>query len=278
MDFSSFEISSEDLKYIADMVYDNSGIVFRDSNLSVLKSRLSFKLKEKNLTSHDYLKLLKNDRHELLSFIDFVTTNFTSFFRNPKQFEILKQIVLPDLINRNKNEKFVKLWSAGCATGEEPYTMMMITFRFFEENGLFQDNWSFFIVASDISLESLFIAREGKFPEKSVQKIEPYYFEKFFIKLDDHYQIKEEYKKWVKFDYHNLIYDNGIRDIDVAFCRNVLIYFDEDIQKKVIYNIYESMKEKGYLFLGHSESLIGLFNGFKPVSSEKGIYYVRAKG
>ncbi len=266
---------SPDLKLIADMVYNVSGIVFKDSNLSVLISRLSSKLKEKSVSANEYISLLKKDKQELTSFIDFVTTNFTSFFRNLRQFEILKEDILPDVIKKNASQKIIRIWSAACSTGEEPYTIAMVTNDFFEENKLYEDGWSFNIIGSDISLESLFIAKEGKFPEKSVQKIEKSYLDKYFVSVDDTYIINEEIKKKVKFDYHNLIYDNGIREIDITFCRNVLIYFDEDIQKKVVLNIYESMKPNTYLFIGHSESLIGLFSGFKPVNLSKGIIYVR---
>ncbi len=263
------------IKFIADLVYENCGIVFKDSNLSVLISRLTTKLKEKEVDSRRYLALLKEDKNELASFIDFVTTNFTSFFRNPRHFEILSEVVLPELEKRNSSSRSIKIWSAGCATGEEPYSIMMVVYHYFNRHNLFASGWNFSVIASDISLESLFTAKEAKFPERSVQKIEKPYLDKYFMEIDNSFLVKEEYKKWVKFDYHNLIYDNGIRDIDITFCRNVLIYFDEDVQKKVMSNIYLSMKEDGFLFLGHSESLIGLFEGYKPFSTEKGIIYVK---
>ncbi len=275
MDLESLNLNEIDLKYIADLVYDNCGIVFKDSNLSVLVSRISTKLKEKKLGSHEYLNLLKENKKELATFIDFVTTNFTSFFRNPKQFEILKEFILPEIVKRNTALKTIKIWSAGCSTGEEPYSIAMAMDEFINSGKPGISGWNYFITASDISLESLFMAKEGKFPERSIQKIEQPVVEKYFIKADDSYLIKEEFKKNVKFDYHNLIYDNGIRDVDITFCRNVLIYFDEEMQKKVMTNIYKSMKEKSYLLLGHSESLIGLFEDFKPLFTDKGVMYVR---
>jgi chemotaxis protein methyltransferase CheR len=167
------------------------------------------------------------------------------------------------------------MWSAGCSTGEEPYTLAMVASEFLEERHLKPEGWNCHITCSDISLESLFIAKEGKFPLKSVQKIDEKHLIKYFDKLDDHYMVKEDLKKMTRFDFHNLIYDNGIRDVDVVFCRNVLIYFDTDIQKKVVANIYDTLKPEGFLFIGHSESLIGLFDGFKPETFEKGIVYVK---
>lgn len=268
-------IMDQDLKTIADLVYATCGIVFKDSNVTVLQSRLSAKLKEKNLNSPAYLDLLRKDQQELNSFIDFVTTNFTSFFRNIQQFELFQDEILPKLLIKNASSKIVRIWSAGCSTGEEPYTIAMVANEFFEKKGLFAQGWDFHITASDISLESLFIAKEGKFPERSVQKIDPYYFNKYFSRIENNFLVKEDLKKKIKFDYHNLIYDNGIREIDLVFCRNVLIYFDSDVQKKVLTNIHSSIKDGSYLFIGHSESLIGLFDGFKPTTMNKGIIYVK---
>ncbi len=275
MDLAAFELNENDLKYIADLVYENCGIVFKDSNLSVLISRISTKLKEKNLASYEYLKLLRTNKNELAAFIDFVTTNFTSFFRNPKQFEILKEDILPEVVKRNSASKIVKIWSAGCSTGEEAYSILMVVDDFFRESNLAAGGWRYQIVASDISLESLFFAKEGKYSEKNIEKIENQYIARCFDKLENSYLIRDEFKKLIRFDYHNLIYDNGIRDVDLTFCRNVLIYFDEEVQKKVLSNIQKSMKDKSFLLIGHSESLIGLFEGFKPSFTEKGIVYVR---
>lgn len=277
MDLSNIDETA--LQTIADIVYDASGIVFKDSNLTVLISRLSSKLKEKNIDAVEYLRQLKSDKNELMSFIDFVTTNFTSFFRSPKQFEILQETILPQLVKSKEAEhnKTIKIWSAGCSTGEEAYTISIAVREFFEDRKLSLANWDIQIFGSDISLESLFIAKEGKYPARSVQKIDPKYLNKYFIPIEDgkYYIIHDDTRNMVKFDFHNLIYDSIFRNVDIAFCRNVIIYFDEDIQKKVMEKIHDSMNPQGILFLGHSESLVGLYDGFKPQSLEKGIIYAR---
>ena len=141
---------NKDLKIIADLVYNTCGIVFKDSNLAVLSSRLSSKLKEKGKSTVEYVAILQNDQKELLSFIDFVTTNFTSFFRNPKQFETLKEDILPVLIKRNEVTKHLKIWSAACSSGEEPYTLAMVIDEYLRENRL--TGWTYQITGSDISL------------------------------------------------------------------------------------------------------------------------------
>jgi len=283
-----FEISREDLKgafveeariytEIADIVYKNCGIVFKESNLTVLKSRLSAKLKEKNTTIDKYFEILKSDSKELASFIDFVTTNFTSFFRHEDQFEILEHNILPTLIESNKNEKRIKIWSAGCSTGEEPYSIAMVVDKFFEKNGMYNHGWDFSMIASDISLESLFIAREAKYNEKSVSKVKKDFLDKYFYLIENNvFIVKDFLRKKIKFDLHNLIYDNGIRNVDVIFCRNVIIYFDEDVQKKVLDNFYVSAKNGAFLILGHSESLFEIYDKFKPISFEKGVIYVKS--
>ena len=265
------------LKTLADIVYETSGIVFKDSNITVLSSRLSTKLKEKQISDIEYIELIKTDKNELMSFIDFVTTNFTSFFRQTRQFEILYEEILDELIEKNKAKKEIKIWSAGCSTGEEPYTIAMIVEEYFESKKIDIASWNVRIIGSDISLESLFTAKEGRFPDKSLQKVDENFKNKYFIPVENDFIIKDNIKRMITFDYHNLIYDNGIRDVDVSFCRNVLIYFDEDIQKKVMDNISISMNDDGYLFIGHSESLIGLYDGFKPINKNKGIVYVKSR-
>jgi chemotaxis protein methyltransferase CheR len=272
---SQIALDDKDLKDIADIVYDTCGIVFKDSNLTVLSSRLSTKLKEKNLNSSAYLRLLRTDKTELMGFIDFVTTNFTSFFRNIRHFEMMQEDILPEVIRQNAAKKTITIWSAGCSSGEEPYTIAMVMNEFFESHRLASAGWTYQVIGSDISLESLFVAKEGRFPARSVEKIERKYLEHYLVQNGDSFVVKEDLKRQIRFDYHNLIYDNGLRDIDIAFCRNVLIYFDQDIQKRVVANIFQAVRPGGYFFIGHSESLIGLFEGFKPANFNKGVIYVR---
>ncbi len=259
---------------IADIVYKNCGIVFKESNLIVLKSRLDTKLKEKKCSLEEYYNILNKDKIELSSFLDFITTNFTSFFRNERQFEMYEEEILPDLIKRNESKR-LKIWSAGCSTGEEPYTISMVTNEVMEKENLYSKGWDFEIIASDISIESLFIAKEGKYSTQSVSKVKKYFIDKYFEVFEGNYIIKDFIKKKIKFDLHNLIYDNGIRDVDCIFCRNVIIYFDEEVQKKVMDNFHISSKNSAFLILGHSESLFGIYDKFKPVTLKKGVVYVK---
>lgn len=271
------DIDPSFLDKIAQIVYQNSGIVFKESNLAVLNSRLSSKCKEKKVEPEEYLKLLNSDKEELVSFIDFVTTNFTSFFRNQRHFNIFEEEVLPIVIKKNEKSRQIRVWSAGSSTGEEAYTIAIVIHRYFIEHGIDLSQWNIHIMGSDISLDSLFIAKEGKYPYRSVQKIDPDIIKKYFIHTEDqkYYIVQNFIKEMVSFDYHNLMYDPNFGNIDIIFCRNVLIYFDESIQKKVLSKLYDAANTDAFLFVGHSESLIGIFDGFQPVSFKKGVVYAK---
>ncbi|MFN4217256.1 MAG: CheR family methyltransferase [Brevinematales bacterium] len=267
------EFSVSLLQKLAEMVYQASGIVFQDSNLTVLESRLRMRIKEKNCSAEEYVSELQKNSQEFRDFLDFVTTNFTSFFRYPRHFEMLEMEIFPLLKERIPDKKIV-LWSAGCSTGEEPYSLAITVDRYMSQNRLF--DWDYFVIGSDISLQSLFTAKEGNFPEKALARVSPEIVEKYFVKKPTGYQILPALAKHVRFDYHNLIYDNGLRNVPVVFCRNVLIYFDLAVQLKVLENIHRAMMEGGFLFIGHSESLIGITNLFRPQSFSQGIVYVRS--
>ncbi|MCX7882192.1 MAG: protein-glutamate O-methyltransferase CheR [Brevinematales bacterium] len=267
------EFSESLLKQVADMVYQASGIVFQDSNLTVLESRLRTRIKEKNCSAEAYLQELRANAQEFRDFLDFVTTNFTSFFRYPRHFEMLEKEILPRVVERTQEKKLV-LWSAGCSTGEEPYSLAMTVDNFLRANRLV--GWDYLVIGSDISLQSLFVAKEGVFPEKALVKVSPHIVARYFTKQAMGYQIQPSLAQHVRFDYHNLIYDNGLRNVPIVFCRNVLIYFDLAVQLKVLENIHRTMAEGGFLFIGHSESLIGITDLFSPQSFSQGIVYVRS--
>ncbi len=267
------EIEASVLKELASLVYEVSGIVFQDSNLTVLEGRLRTRLTEKHCSPQEYVQILRTSDQELRDFVDFVTTNFTSFFRYPRHFEMLRQEILPQVVTKSQGKKIV-IWSAGCSTGEEPYSLAITLDIFLREQRMF--DWEYHVIGSDISLQSLFVAKEGVFPEKALAKVPEDLVKKYFQKKPEGYQIVPEIAKRVRFDYHNLIYDNGLRDIPVVFCRNVLIYFDLAVQLKVLENIHRVMREGGWLFIGHSESLIGITEMFRPQSFSQGIVYVRA--
>ncbi len=253
------------------LIYDASGITFSASNRPILESRLRERVRLAKLENAGaYFDLLQRNPEEMKAFLDAVTTNLTRFFRNQPQFDALEKAILPDLVQfkRKKNlEHKVRVWSAGCSTGEEPYSLAMVL------KDKLPPDFSFDIVASDLSLKSLMTAQQGFYPESKLQGIPAPYLTRFFSKSADGYQIKEELKARIKFDYHNLKFDSGQRNLDIVFCRNVLIYFDEAAQKNVVERFWQSMTNHAYFFIGHSESLFGMNTAFKFLKTDWSVLY-----
>ena len=259
-----------DFELYRKLIYDASGITFSATNRSILESRLKERLREKKLESlKDYFSLISNDKEELKTLLDSVTTNLTRFFRNQAHFDAIEHFVVPALMKMKAagGEHKLRFWSAGCSTGEEPYTLAMLLKQ------ILPAGWSFEIVASDISLKCLMVGKEAFYADSRIQGIPEAHLPKYFDKKPGGYQIKDEVKKSVRFDYHNLKNDSGLRGLDAVFCRNVLIYFDEAAQKAAIERFWEAMAPKSFLFIGHSESLFGMNTKFEFVKTEWATFY-----
>ena len=164
-------------------------------------------------------------------------------------------------------DKKIRIWSAGCSTGEEPYTIAMIL------KDILPMGFDFEIMASDISLKSLMVGQQGFYPESRVTGIPEKYLSRFFVKVDNGYQVKDELKSRIRFDYHNLKHAATTRNLDVVFCRNVLIYFDEAAQLEVVNHFWDAMAPKSYLYIGHSESLFGLNTKFEFLKTDWACLY-----
>lgn len=252
------------------LIYNESGIMFSATNRSILDSRLKEKLREKQLASvEEYYRLITSNKEEMKIMLDLVTTNLTRFFRNQPHFDALVHYVIPHVLEnkRKTGDTTVRVWSAGCSTGEEPYTIAMIL------SDILPPPFKFQITASDISLKSLMVGQSGFYPTARVSGVPEKYLERFFIKKDDGYQVKPELMRTIKFDYHNLRNDSGARNLDVVFCRNVLIYFDEAAQKATIDRFWDSMGGHSYLFIGHSESLFGMDTKFEFLKTQWACLY-----
>lgn len=252
------------------VIYDQSGITFSATNRSILDGRLKENLREKQIaTVGEYYKLIMSDEKEMKQMLDSVTTNLTRFFRNQPHFDALVNYVIPRIIEqkRKTGDQRINIWSAGCSTGEEPYTLAMILCD------TLPPPYRFNIMASDISLKSLMVGQQGFYPDSRVTGIPPKYLTRFFKKVEKGYQATPELMSHIKFDYHNLRNDSGVRNFDVVFCRNVLIYFDEPAQKAVIDRFYNAMAAHSYLFIGHSESLFGMDTKFEFLKTEWACLY-----
>jgi chemotaxis protein methyltransferase CheR len=252
------------------LIYDASGITFSTSNRSILESRLRERLKSANLeTPAEYYRLITGNHDELKALLDSVTTNLTRFFRNTAHIQTFEYYVVPELIKQKtaSGSKTIKLWSAGCSTGEEPYTLAMVL------KETLPPDFNIQIVASDISLKSLMIGKEGFYGHNKISGVPTNYLTKYFDEKPDGYQVKSSLKDIIRFDYHNLKHDSGLRGLDIVFCRNVLIYFDAPAQKTVIDRFWDCMAAKSYLFIGHSESLFGMDTQFEFLKTDWACIY-----
>ena len=263
-------LSDADFDQYRKLIYDESGITFSSTNRAILESRLRERLREKQISLvSDYYALLLRDKEELKLMLDSVTTNLTRFFRNQPHFDALEKYVIPEILKlkKEKGDTKIRVWSAGCSTGEEPYTLAMI----------FRDKlpapFTAEILASDISLKSLMVGKAGFYPESRIVGIPDAYLNRFFDRKNNGYQAKDEIMKMIRFDYHNLKNDSGQRNLDILFCRNVLIYIDEAAQKAVIDRFWDAMATKSYLFIGHSESLFGMKTKFEFLKTDWACLY-----
>ena len=251
-------------RLMRELIRDYCGIYFDDDMRYLIEKRLSRRVKHHHFnTFRDYFRYLLYDRNrdeELSSIVDILTVNETYFFREQNQLKAFSEEVLPELKATNREKKRLKIWSAGCSTGEEPYTIAILIL----EKGLFH-NWNIEIVGSDINQRVLQVARSGAYRKNSFRTTEQYFLRKHFREEESLFRISDTVKQHVNFNHLNLLDPVKIRligSVDVIFCRNVLIYFDHASRKKVVEMFYERLAEGGYLMLGHAESLINLSTAF----------------
>ncbi len=279
-----FPLSVDVFRLIRDFIRDYCGIYFDDDSRYLLEKRLSRRLRNHQFSNfRDYFRYLlydKNRDEELSAIIDILTVNETYFFREQNQLKAFSEEILQEIKGNNKDKKRLRIWSAGCSTGEEPYTIAMLIL----EKGLF-NSWDLEIFGSDINQRVLQIARSGVYRKNSFRTTDPYYIKKYFKEEDGLYKISDTIKKYVNFTHLNLLDPFKVKLVgimDVIFCRNVLIYFDHPSRKKVVDMFFERLSEGGYLLLGHAESLINITAAFtlkhlkydmvyqKPI--KKGVY------
>ncbi|MBI5056948.1 MAG: protein-glutamate O-methyltransferase CheR [Nitrospirae bacterium] len=262
-------------KDLRDYIYEKSGIYIADTKKYLIENRLARILQEKNLKSfEDYYKLIKCsiNGNELTRLFDAVTTNETYFFREPEQLNVFANEIASKIFSQNKGAK-IRIWSAASSTGEEPYTLSMMLL----EKGF--SARQFEIYGSDLSEGVLSSAKRAVYNSYSVRNIPENYLKKYFLSNGQSHELNPLIKNTVKFMKVNLIDDKNtklLRNVDVIFCRNVLIYFDVKAKQKVVSNLYDSLNHGGYLFIGSSESLHNITRAFRPNVSNKAIIYQKA--
>lgn len=251
-------------RLLRDLIRDYCGIYFDDGSRYLIERRLSRRVKNHHLNDFkDYYRLLLYNRRrdeELAAIIDVLTVNETYFFREQNQLKAFSEEILPELRDINKDKKRLRIWSAGCSTGEEPYTIAMLIL----EQKYFY-SWDIEIIGSDINKRVLQVARKGIYRRNSFRTTEQYFISKYFNEKNGSFKISDRVKQYVNFNYLNLLDPLKVKfvgKVDVIFCRNVLIYFDYLSRKRVVESLYERLADGGYLLLGHAESLMNISTAF----------------
>jgi chemotaxis protein methyltransferase CheR len=265
-------ISARDYSRLRKLVYEEAGIALGSERRTMLEVRIKRRLKELAIPSYgeycDYLFSQHGLKHELVHLIDVVTTNKTDFFREPKHFEFLTATMLPALTTSMANRRPIVVWSAGCSTGEEPYTLAMLL----SEYGLSHAGFSFRILATDVSITVIEKAQMGIYSADAIRPVPNALKTKYFMRSrdrgSDRVRVVPELRRLVQFRRLNFMdKDYGMTEkADAIFCRNVIIYFDRPTQQHILGKLTRYLEPGGYLFVGHAETLHELDLPLAPVA------------
>ena len=276
------DAKSEPLIKIRDLIYQSAGIFQADSKLQLLEDRCGKRMKALGVpTLRDYYACLTvNPMHqaEMASLLNEITIGETCFFRNRPQLEAIRNIALPKIIEARAKlgQTRLRLWSAGCSTGEEPFTLAMILL---EESAGRLKGWSMELLATDLNERSVAHAKAGCYGDHSTRNLDPYSRNKYFSVRGNELQVTPELQASVSFSRLNLLDDSLMtfaKDVDLILCCNVLIYFDLASKNRVIRQLYRSLLPHGHLFLGQFESLFGVSEDFQLVHMPSATAYVKS--
>ena len=291
---AQIQLSEAEFKLLQTLVYQECGMHFDERRAHFLQDRLQRRLKACNLDSfYSYYRLLtsREGKQELAVLLENLTVNETSFFRNRPQLDLFHKVLLEELLARKQAARdwTLRVWSAGCSTGQEPYTVAILIcdalayyylrnplpFEMPNPKPLVPPPWRVEIIASDMSYAGLRTAQEGVYSEMQMEPVDYTTRLRYFEKLGDRYAVKKALKELVHFDFHNLKAEFLPGHNDVILCRNVMIYFDAAEQKRLVAKLYHCLNRQGYLLLGHAESLFGLSNSFRMIHEANGTAYQR---
>jgi chemotaxis protein methyltransferase CheR len=268
----SFDIAEADYRTLRDLIRARFGIFYDDQKQFLLMSRLQTRLVKRGIQNyHDYVRFLETGADREAEFADLasvLSNNETYFFRERAQVRLLCGKILEELLAHGPR---IRIWSAACSSGEEPYSLAM---SLLESGRISEANFK--IEATDISARVLDLAAKGFYRALSFRATEPAMIAKYFTPLGDGFLIADRVKRMVSFSMLNLMDDRAVQTngpFDAIFCRNVLIYFDKPTQKRVVESFAKALRPGGYLFLGHAESLFHLTNVFEPIVQPEAIVY-----
>jgi chemotaxis methyl-accepting protein methylase len=244
------------LLQILDKVHQNKNFDFRSYKESTLKRRIERRLRATKTKSYQqYIKVLDADPGEYTKLIDNLTIQVTEFFRNPEAWQIIREQVLPDIIRRKfeNREQLLQVWCPGCATGEEVYSVAILLEQLLDER---RTNFEVNIWGTDIDMESLHKAEKAEYKPDITKSIPQDILNRYF-NFDGNFRVKSGIRSWTHFRSNDLVLDEPLKQTDMIICRNVAIYFTRPLQEKIFINFGQGLNDKGYLFLGKAETLIG---------------------
>ncbi len=265
----SSELSDRDFWRFSELVYEKCGIDLHDGKKELVRARLSKRLRQGGFRDFKtYYNFVMDDDSgdELVAMLDAISTNLTSFFREEKHFDFLKETVFPSFVAGNGRYRKIRIWSAGCSSGEEPYSLATCMLEHFSNNLPFDTK----ILATDISTKVLSLAQRGiysgdrphKIPKLSLRK----YFQKGIGSQEGNFRAKRSVRDMIEFRRLNLMDSFPFKEtLNLIFCRNVMIYFNKKTQETLVNKFYNCLQEGGYLLIGHSESLTGISHPFKYI-------------
>jgi chemotaxis protein methyltransferase CheR len=291
------QLSEPELKLLQALVYQECGMHFDERRAHFLQDRLQRRLKECHLDSfYSYYRLLisQEGKQELSRLLENLTVNETSFFRNKAQLDLFHKRILDELLRgkQARGDQFLRIWSAGCSTGQEPYTIAMmvadaLAYHHLRTPASLENTWpkpliplpwKVEILASDINYQVLRAGQEGIYAEHHMNSVDYNYRLRYFDKVGERYAIKKALKEFIHFDFHNLKTEYLPQRNDVIFCRNVMMYFDEAEQKRLVEKFARCLNPGGYLLVGHAESLLGLTDKFTMIYHDSGTAYRKIEG
>ena len=264
------KITNEEFIQLRDYIYEQCGIYIAETRKYLVENRLSNRLKELNLKNfgeyYYYLRFDVNRRAEMTKLFEVITTNETSFYRNPPQLQVFQDKVLKAELEklRAARTRKLRIWSAGCSTGEEPYTLAMILHEVLKTE---LPTWDIKITANDLSEAVLASARKGIYGDYALRTTPPDIIARYFKKEGNNYHVDPKLKHLISFGPINLSDKAMLKRVErshIIFCRNVIIYFDDEMKRQVIESFYDNLLPGGCLLIGHSESLHNISRAFKP--------------
>jgi chemotaxis protein methyltransferase CheR len=268
-------MTREQYRLLREIVYEHSGLSFGEDMLYVVERRLAPRLQIHGLPDfaayHRFLRYDPGSRAEIEAAIEALTTHETYFYREPLQLQAFVEEVLPLLARENARQRRLRIWSAGCATGEEVYTIAILI----ERSGLFA-GWDVDVFGSDISRRVLAVARAGAYGPHAFRNGESEALRPWFRAEGGKFHVRDEIRRLASFGHMNLLDPGATRRlpvVDAVFCRNVMIYLDLPARKRVLGMFHEGLREGGYLFLGHAESLLHITTDFEIVHLRHDLVY-----